>query len=143
MNDYWLKGYILDARPLSKRARRKPVGIAMILAGLLIAGVLTSLVPNTRQEWVLKDFKKVQGIYQGLYVQHGITYLCIMTPDGYSERIMVAKGVQFSRHIGVGYHVEVSYLNTDPTRPQLVQGTDIRAISGPDPENPGFATRYW
>lgn len=139
----WLEDYILDAKPIPKSRRRKPMGIATVLVGLLIAGVITSLVPNTRHEWVLKDFKKVQGIYEGLYVTRGTTYLCIRTPDGYSQRIMVAKGVTFARHIGVGSHVEVAYLNTDPAHPQMVQDTDIRPIYGPDTENPGFATEYW
>jgi hypothetical protein len=126
---------------LKRKKDRKPLGIAMVLGGLLFMASVSYLVTPERQKWVMTDFKSIQGTYMGIYFHKGRQYVCVKTEDG-MEAIEVDKGVRFAKSIPVGSRVDVAYQATDTQNPRLVRGEDIKNVYIPDNTTPGEATRY-
>lgn len=145
MNDSlgFMSEFIPDTAPKLKRHQRKPMGIIKVLMGLCIGGFISYGSVTSRPDWVMKDFQKLQGVYAGSYFRNGTPYVTVITPDQRVITIMVAQGVTFKSAPGIGSHVEVLYVTTDPAHPQIVRREDLRVLGLSDPEAPSRSTGYW
>lgn len=130
-----------DPRPARKRQKHnnKPLGILLVLGGLLLLGLISQKTGPTRQPWVWEDFHKTQGTYLGYYFQKGQRYISVTTDAGLLT-VAVDPQVRFRYMPTPGSRVEVSYV--EPSRPRLVDSRDLRVILVPDPDRPSHGTQY-